>query len=68
MKVSEIADIIETVLTDRHEPTGKKFYDKIKAKVDKAIRKMKLKEVGENLADSITLYYEADEDGLLEQS
>ena len=39
-KVREIADIIENVLSDRNEPTGKKFYDKIKDKVDKACKKL----------------------------
>ena len=66
IKVREIADIIENVLSDRREPTGKKFYDKIKDKVDKACKKMKLTQFGESLADSISLYYDADEGDLIE--
>ena len=59
IKVKEIADVIEDVL--QGEPTGKKFYDKIKDRIDKAIRKLKIKEVGESLSDSIALYYTANE-------
>ena len=66
IKVREIADIIENVLSDRREPTGKKFYDKIKDKVDKACKKMKLTQFGESLAESISLYYDADEGDLIE--
>ena len=40
IKVKEIADVIEDVL--QGEPTGKKFYDKIKDRIDKAIRKLKI--------------------------
>ena len=54
------------MLSDRNEPTAKKFYDKIKDKVDKACRKMKLTQFGQSLSDSISLYYEADEGDLIE--
>ena len=53
-KVGEIANIIEDVLSQ--EPTGKKYGKKIKDRVDRALKQMK-QDVGDSLAESISLYY-----------
>ena len=54
LKVAEIANIIEDVLSQ--EATGKKYGKKIKDRVDRALKQMK-QDVGDSLAESISLYY-----------
>ena len=41
------------------DKAGDKYYKKIKERVDKALKKIS-KEVGDSLAESISMYYEAE--------
>ena len=56
-RVNNIANIVEDVLT--RDKAGDKYYKKIKERVDKALKKIS-KEVGDSLAESISMYYEAE--------